>query len=393
MVDTIIQKSWDSLQSFLETSENIALFYDDDPDGISSGVQLKRLFEKLGKNVPLLLHFNEKKKPFSEDFINLLKKHNVDTLVTTDYNIAGFGLYDAYKKCVETNDLKVAIIDHHNDSADYDNEKTLELNISKLQNTLVGGQYCCAKYVNDIVRAYDTALADSLAWIATIGIIGDSNAITWKTFVNNTIEKTNSLYVDEKEMLSINDVDDVYLTPFGMCSNYMFFGIAKGSEEVQRIFDIVDKSPSIFELAKQLKQYEPIKEEVYDYVENYDYFIKNMGGALGESNIFELEIKSENKIVSIVANLLGYKDKDTIFLVYQKVGDVIFTSIRGGDNAINLGAILNICCQDIPGANGGGHKAAAGAKVPVDSFNTFKDTFYAYFESKDADKNTKGDEQ
>ena len=147
-------------------------------------------------------------------------------------------------------------------------------------------------------------------------------------------------------------------------------------EETDKIMKRMLESNTVFEFISKMKEYEEIEEEVEDYLDNFNYFVKYGTYKKGDMNVFELEIKSEHDINSIVANRISHKDPDTIFFIYHKKKDnYVYISLRMQKGAVNLGKIAKECSV-FPQTNGGGHIPAAGARVPKDHFKEFRELFY-----------------
>ena len=365
------------LSSF--NAKKVAIFYDDDPDGICSGTLLEHFFTKKGYEIVRRYHFSEKNLPFSESFKKDLEKSEAELLVFTDYCISGFGFYEAYKSFIESTTIPILIFDHHQDTAKYtdDTKRIVYLNSNIIQNEISGSQYCCSKFVYDIITKLDET-HKKYRWLAAIGIIGDTNYIQWGDFIKELISSENKKI--EKEIIIPHEPEDYNLTPYGKASAYIFFGIAKG--DVAKIYKIIQTSPTVFVALEKLKQYEVVKREVYDYVENYEYLIKMHPKTDKEFQVAEIEIKSNATIGSIVANIISAKFPETIFFIYHIREDgFAYINVRLQKGSINLGTIMKKCAQQFEHANGGGHKEAAGARIPEEHFKSFRNHIYGALEN------------
>lgn len=381
-ISEAITTTAERVESFLTplSSKKAALFFDDDPDGIASGVLLEKLLKEKGIETALRLHFTRKKKPFSDAFIEDLKKNNIELLVVTDFSIAGFGFYEEYKQFLQTTDIKVLIIEHHQDNSIYsfDESKALYINSGNIQSEVNGAQYCCAKFTYD----FATEIAPQLKkydWLVAMGIIGDSNYYTWGDFVRDIIKKKNQ--TTEKEIPIPVEAEDFYFTPYGLAAKDIFFGIGKHESETLKIYDAAFKAHTIEQLLEFLKTYDPIKKEAYDYIENYEYLVKTNPPDPKQLNIAEIEMKSKYHIGNIVANIVSARYPDTVFFVYNKNDDgYVYISGRLQTGTINLGKVFKNCEKKVEGAVGGGHIHAAGARVAEDNFKAFRNAFYGELE-------------
>lgn len=383
-ISQAVESAATKVEQFLSSfsSKNVALFYDDDPDGICSGVILEKYLVRKGFNVKLRLHFDKNNTPYSEKFVKLLEDNNVDLLVSTDFCIGGFGYYEEYKQFITNSNIRALIFEHHQDDSIYsfDENKALYINSGHIQTEINGAQYCCSKLVYDVLTKTDPGLTVT-NWVAAIGIIGDSNYYTWGNFIKNIIEKRNK-NPNVKEILMPEEPDDYYLTPYGKASVYMFFGIGKDRKEIEKIYQATYSSIDIDELFNFLKQYEPIKREAYDYIEDYEYLTKINPPKKNQMNVAEIEITGTHEIGGIVSNIISSKFPETIFFIYHKSTDGnIYIHSRLQTGNINLGKIFDSCAKKVENANGGGHNNAAGAKVSNDQFKAFKNLFYGELEN------------
>ncbi len=71
-----------------------------------------------------------------------------------------------------------------------------------------------------------------------------------------------------------------------------------------------------------------------------------------------------------LANQLSYEFPDKIIVTVYIKGDIANISLRGGEDIRKL--TLEVI-RDIPGATGGGHKNATGAKMSVSDLPKFKE--------------------
>jgi single-stranded DNA-specific DHH superfamily exonuclease len=70
--------------------------------------------------------------------------------------------------------------------------------------------------------------------------------------------------------------------------------------------------------------------------------------------------------------MLSEKHRNKIIVVYEKVGSWIDVSARNQGKQFNVGQLLKKAAEGLK-ASGGGHEAAAGAKVPEKHWEEFRE--------------------
>lgn len=368
-------KKFSSVLKTYNSQTRVGLFYDDDPDGICSGIILEKT---LGfKEIPVVerIPFSNDLAPFSDKFNAVVKDRRLNVLLMTDFNIAGFGHLDAYLKFRKLfPDIDVIIFDHHQDSSDYKTD--YYFNSNELQGQILGNQLCCSKFVFEVCKLICSDIS-KFSWLKAIGIIADSNQETWGRDVVRLIEKLNSDLINSpdesiREYNIPEESDEFFQNPFGKVANLIFYGLAKSSSEISKIYDILFTAKGIFEVEDKLKEYSLIEDEVDDYIENFNYYLKNAYTPSDELHIFEMEVKGEYDLQCILSNLLSHQNEDILFIIYRKKKDnFIYASLRLQNKSINMGSLAELAA-DFPDGNGGGHIPAAGIKIKKDDFKPFK---------------------
>ena len=357
------------------SGKKIAIIYDSDPDGICSGVILHKLLDLKGADVVTNMSLDKNIPLFSKKFNDEIVSLDIDLIIMTDISIKGFAYYDGFSKFREDfPSIDFIIFDHHEDNSDYGSNY---YNINNLQTTLSGSQFCCSKFVYEVCRLIDPNIS-KYDWVKAIGIIGDTNHITWGKDIIKVIVKDNSKLSKKgsvEEFKLPSEFDEFFATRYGKASNLIFYGLSKPSNEVNKIYSWVYSSKDIGELLSHLNIYSDIGFEIDDYVENFDYFMK-FSKDVNDLQVFELEVKSKNSIHSILSNILSYRDHDLIIFIYQREGAYIYVSLRQQIGKFDLSKLAKLA-NVFDSSNGGGHKVAAGARIKKDEFYNFKELFYS----------------
>lgn len=374
-----LQTRAEELQKIIDEmgpDSSIAVLHDSDPDGICSGIMLDAYLKSQDKSIAWRTHPLAREKPFLPDFIRKIDEHKITHLFILDYNLEGYGWTEQFLKFKETHpNVKVCVIDHHAQSKDFPFDYHANTAFDQLQ--IPPDQYCTSKFIYDLLMIIWSDV-QKLKRIASIGIIGDSNHFTWGLFIQECIKEENKqrAKLDLDDYRVPKDAEEYMGSPYGRISLAMFYGIAKHPKEVAYIFDTLKKNLPTNNILEHFEKYKDIEEEIDDYVDNFEYCMKNTDLKNQDVRVFELEIKSQHDILVITANLLSFRDKETVFFIYERQGDSYMISARLNSNKINLGDIMKSVSSKVPGSNGGGHVPAAGAKVPKAEFDKFKELFY-----------------
>jgi RecJ-like exonuclease len=69
---------------------------------------------------------------------------------------------------------------------------------------------------------------------------------------------------------------------------------------------------------------------------------------------------------------ISEKHQKSLVVIYEKVGNRMKVSSRNQAKNINAGKVMQKAAGEV-GGSGGGHEAAAGATVPTDEWDKFKE--------------------
>lgn len=133
-------------------------------------------------------------------------------------------------------------------------------------------------------------------------------------------------------------------------------------------------SKHVYELIKERKidelteVYEVVEEEVYRVV---DDFSKNKK-YIPEKDIYFYEVHSKFDILSYVITLISSINPNGNFVFMSKSKDFVKFSARSNNHRMDMEELMKEGVKGIEEATGGGHKAAAAAKVPLEDVEIFK---------------------
>lgn len=335
----------------LSCEDRIAVIHHTDPDGITSGVLMYKLIERLRGKQPELRH----NQPgtlhgFTKKTLKLLQEKKINKVITTDITVEEN--YENWKKIEKF--AKILIIDHH--PLKYEKtEQTIIVKPQLFTKDVIPSKYCAAKLVYDI--ASRLVNMTDLDWLAAIGVITDITTDCWEDFLTKVFKKYNFVKGE-------NWFDSL----LGKAGNVMSSAECYDESIVYKIFNIVYNAKTPFDIINsELKQYqEVIQKEINYWVSNFDKKAKI------QEDIIYYEINPKYNVKSSVSTILGLKNPNKTIFVVSKEKNNFLISARRSDYKKNMGEILKKATEKIPNSTAGGHIPAAGATVPLEHYNEFK---------------------
>ncbi len=339
--------------------QNILIIHDVDGDGISSGKILKEGLAALGIRAKYRFAAYDRTNLFGDFMVEFVQKRHLSVIFTTDLNLLATN-YFAQKQLLK--DKIIVVFDHHEAPTELDS------NIIYFHPQLTFGfkdasQYCTSKLVYDLMEEF-TDLS-TLKWVASIGLVSDSNYRTWGEFVDGTLQELN-LPVPKNPF-------DSQLQEVG---TLLYYGLALDRQVADKAIKTFFNANSYQEAMAGLEEYRVVEEEI-------NYFIKNWKKFADEKNdVVFITIKPKYKINSLLSNKISpdYPTK-TIIVASEgkaeegKEPEFMAMSLRRQDGKLNLPALLKEIAKQLPGTVGGGHIPASGAKCRKEDYEQFKELF------------------
>jgi single-stranded DNA-specific DHH superfamily exonuclease len=332
----------------IKPEDKLAVIYDTDMDGISAGVLAVKGLEKIGIKV----HFQRSRTPgtrtLTQDILDVFENKKITNIIFLDLPVEG------YSNSNSINKYKVMVIDHHPTLKEH-NKKFTIIKSFDIQNTNKGHKYCTAHMIYDLFS--ELTDMNSFDWIATTGIIGDITYTAHKEWVDSILKKYD---VEIKE----NPFD----TKIGELVQYATYATCIGTqEEMNSLFNALYLSKDYQTAINNLDHLTPIKEEYEKKMFEFDEK-KEVHG-----HIIFYEFESEyyvNSPVCTTLSILRVPEK-CVLSVHIKDG-IASVSARDQKGKLHVGNMMKDCTKGLPDSNGGGHPVAAGAKVNIEDYETFK---------------------
>jgi single-stranded DNA-specific DHH superfamily exonuclease len=338
----------------------ITLLYDDDADGLTSGVFLKALLDAYG-----FTHINTCPKArdratFSSEFLNQLHALGTQLVICVDFEPVSWKLCS--EKKMSSLPFDVVIIDHHTDQTElYDRIGILFLHPLNTTDTNSPSQYCCAKFTYDVCSEIKDISKHE--WKQIVGMIGDMNVIKWGDFIAK-LAKHYDVKITPKQKSTF------FTNDFGRISTIIGFAASSNSDNIEEFFsEYMREDVTVSELLYFEKKYAQINADFLRIVSNW----KDSAEYDSVHDIYFILIESKYMLASVVSSMISYIDDAHSFFFYQHNGERAYhISMRSQKAEVHLGNLLKHVAARFVNANGGGHIPAAGGFCSEDDIDAYK---------------------
>ncbi|MFA5174066.1 MAG: DHHA1 domain-containing protein [Candidatus Pacearchaeota archaeon] len=332
------------IKEHLEKAQNPLFFFDNDNDGLCSFLLLRRYLDR-GKGIAI------KSFPdLSVSYFKRVKELNPDYIFILDKPIVSQEFLDKIKEA----NLPVVWIDHHAvEKPDVENYYN-----SYFHNNGEPGEpvsYLCYKITN---KKEDI-------WLAMIGGISDC-------FMPDFFNEFDKKYPELSMKNPKSPFDLLYNSEIGRIARILDFSLKDTTTNVVNMLKFMIKVNSPIEVLEENAKTKQILNRYEQINKKYKELMKKARQNLGNKLIY-FQYGGDFSLSSNLANQLSYEFPNKFIVVVYINGDIANISMRG-KNALKL---TSEAIQDIPGATGGGHEGATGAKMSVSDLPLFRDKMEA----------------
>jgi single-stranded DNA-specific DHH superfamily exonuclease len=334
----LTDKQVKEVREHLEKAQNPIFFFDNDADGLSSFLLLRRFVDR-GKGVAIK-SFPE----LSVSYARKLYELNPDYVFILDKAAVSAAFLEEVKKL----NLPLVWIDHHNVTKPeienyynpYYNDKTSE-----------PVSYLC----------YKIARKKEDLWIGIIGCIGDG---FFPEFAEEFGKKYPELWGDNVKTAS----QALYTTEIGRIARILGFGLKDRTSKVVAMLKFLSSAQSPYEILDEEKS-RSILQRFKQVNTKYAQLIDKARN-LVKGNMLFFQYGGDLSLSADIANEL-------FFLFPDKV--IVVAYIKGVKANISLRWVKDIrevtikAIQGLEGATGGGHEHATGAQVAVEDLPKFRE--------------------
>jgi len=327
----------------IKKTDEIAVLYDTDADGICSAVIFYKSLKKLGHKIERFIpcsHAN-----FNEARIKALRDEKVNKIVMLDFSA---DQYDFLAQAIKDFD-EILVIDHHKLYKDYNSKKCLFIKSQFLRPDLDGSNYCTSKMVFDLFS--DVTDTSKLDWLAAVGLVNDMSGNPWQDFLKKVYAKYN---LDEVKAIAIGTIINA--------------GKQIEPPQVERAFEVVfdaEKPEDIFESDFQ-KVSHALENEIEFWINKFEEKAEKKG------DLWFYDINPSGRIGSVISTLLALKYPDDTIIVVRRHDSWVSINARNHNSRRAVNDLLEKAVKGLKGANAGGHNPAAGGSVREKDFEEFK---------------------
>jgi len=327
------EKQLQEIRDHLEKAQNPVFFFDNDVDGLTSFLLLRRWLGR-GKGIAIK-SFPELQETYAKRIVEL----NADYVFILDKPVVAKNFF---LKTKEMN-IPVVWIDHHDVSVD------LTDNVSYYNNVPDN------KPVSYICQTIARKKEDE--WIALIGCVGDSFIPEF----SGNVEKQYPEYWKKVKTA----FEGVYNTKLGEIIMMLNFGLKDKTSNVLKLIRLMLEVKHPSEIVQENSKTSSLRRRFSQVKKRYSSLLEK---ALKNTTnkLLYFRYSGDLSISADLANQLCYRFPDKIIIVAYINGNRANLSLRGKN-------VRKLTLKAIEGleATGGGHEDATGARMNTNDLDTF----------------------
>ncbi len=371
VIDEHIGKVTDWLEATARSAESSAIVYHGDCDGVVSGALFDYIFrEAMHKSDIHHIAVRTEQYDFAH-VLEQLERLRPDITVFLDLSIQNHP--DKLERFAELTQHGVLIYDHHSQQNDRVPENTLYLNPSITPD---GYDENAPPPCYFAAKLAEARCKQDFDWVAAVGLIGESAVDRYIELFAKVSRQFPEL-CPAGEIHGASQVQRSKLRTISYAIGSAFWG-PPGKYE-QTAFDVLTGmitrySPkSFFDLdnsaaARILELEQTVRREIgrtfHEALVNSYY--------AATTSLRYAEVSSDYRIGGVIATRMARKFRDDLIVTGQPCGDrYVIEARRGSNRTENMADLLARASHDLHPFSTGGHPAAAGATLPLESSSGF----------------------
>ena len=338
----LTQKQIEEVREHLDKAQNPLFFFDNDNDGLTSFLLLRRFIDR-GKGVAvkgahnLNQSFYRRVNELKPDYIFILDVPNVDP---------------EFLKKAEEDNLPVVWIDHHN----VEKPKNKEISYYNPYHNDKTNEPVC-------YLCYKITGTKQDMWIAMIGCISDY-------YMPDFLDEFSEKYPELVKKNAKTPFDLVYRSEIGRIATILDFSLKDTTTNVVSMLKFMMNAKGPMDILEENHKTKRILERYNEINTRYQELIKK-AMEKGKDKVIYFQYGGDLSLSANIANELSYEFPDKIIAVAYVNTDIANISLRG--KHVDIREFTLEAIKDIPGAVGGGHKHATGVRMNVDDLPKFKE--------------------
>jgi len=339
----LTEKQIIEIREHLESSQNPLFFFDNDADGLTSYLLLRRFIGR-GNGVVVKSYPG-----LDESYTGKIREFNPDKIFILDKP----EVKDGFFEYTRDRNLPVVWIDHHG-------IKNPE-GINYYNPMAVDGKNEPVSYLCQKVTQKDE-------WLSLLGCIGDYYLPEFTSKVAKEFPELLKKHKTPSEMR--------YESEMGKLTRILEFSLKDKTTNVMRMIRAMIASKGPDEILKGEKPYDSMMKRYGEIKKKYDVLLEKAKG-MKHGKIIFFRYSGDLSISAEISNELSYYFPDQAIAVAYVRDDVVKVSLRGGKKDWRV-IVANIIKK--LGGTGGGHEKACGMVVKLQDMDTFKELLEKEFQ-------------
>lgn len=346
----LTEKQLQEIRDHLEKAQNPIFFFDNDADGLTSFLQLRKYIGR-GKGVPVK---GNSELPIT--YFRKIHELNADYIFILDKPVVSKEFFDEVEKInlpivwIDHHDLKLKIpkfVDYYNSFLNKKSKKDFYNN----QTTAEPVSYISYRITN---KKEDI-------WLAIAGCIADR---FFPDIYGEFMKKYPDLGLESE-----NPFDIFYKSKIGKMGDMFNFALKDRITNVVIMMKFLIKVKSPYDVFEETQGNYIMRKRYEELNLKYQKILEKGKKLAEESNkLLFFKFGGDMSISCDVANGLGYLYRDKIVVVAYDAGYKANISMRGD----NVRRIVLKAIEGLENATGGGHRDAVGASVRMEDLDEFK---------------------
>lgn len=331
------EKKFFDFISRLSDKDKVAVISHNDADGIASAAIVSKVIGNLE-----YVFFMGYKPEILKPVVSELKKRKINKVIFSDLAIGEGEISDVGEiaKFAE-----VLIIDHHVFSSDLNSEKVVYL---KAKSDFPAAYMCYYLF---------SKIQEIPGWIAAVGTASDRVDLYHNSNASKVFDDF-GLGEASKEG---------YFWKYVMNLGYALIYF-KGREK--EVYDIFMKAGRIEDLDSLDEYASDVQKELDFYLNEFEKKHEEMW----DLQFYYYEPKYS--INSMLVNAISVRNREMTYIFVTNEEEFLRISARRQDRKIDCTALLRNAVEGLPNSESGGHPMAAGARVPPEFLNKFKENLF-----------------
>ena len=341
----LTEKQVKEIREHLELAQNPLFLFDNDNDGLTSFLLLRRFIGR-GKGV-VIKSYPE----LNASYFKRVKELNPDYIFILDKPEASSEFFERAKQ----ENIPIIWLDHH--QIKKSRAKELKKQGINYYNPFLNNKtsepvsYLCYKITN---KKEDV-------WLAIIGCISDA-------FIPDFYNEFQQQFPELSKKFPSSAFDLLYNSEIGKIARILDFSLKDKTTNVVNMMKFMAKLKNPYDILEETSKTEQILKRYNEINSNYQELIKKAKNNITDKLIF-FQYKGNLSLSANISNQLMFEFPKKIIVVAYVKEDIANISLRGKNvRKLTLEAI-----KDIPNATGGGHKDATGAKISSSYLPQFKE--------------------